>query len=127
MYRHRSKILPNLKACPACRVGSCCSEGTELTKKEILRIVKFNPGVAKPWFRLVKDHEEPDGIHHFSTIIRNRRCVFQNEDNLCIVYAARPHFCREFPLENGREAPYYKRLCALFGKERRDGHSLNSR
>ena len=108
------KITADLKACKTCRVGSCCYEGAELTKKELKRIIRYNPSVEKPWFRMVTESEKPDGIHNFSTIVRNGTCVFQDKDNRCMVYTVRPHYCRDFPLENNKTAPHYRRLCVLF-------------
>ncbi len=107
-------IVADLAACKSCRVGSCCYEGAELNKKELKRIIRYHPAVAKPWFRLVTDSEKPDGEHNFSTIIRDGTCVFQDKNNRCLVYKVRPHYCRDFPLENGQTAPHYRRLCVLF-------------
>ncbi len=110
----KPEIKADLKACETCRVGSCCYEGVELTNQEMRRIIKFNPAIPKPWFRLVTKEEKPDGIHDFSTIVRNGTCVFQDGKNFCQVYKVRPHYCRDFPLENNKTAPHYKRLCVLF-------------
>ena len=108
------KKLPDTKACKTCRVGSCCYEGAEMTLNEMKAILRKNPKVPKPWFRLVEPHEEPEKHYPFSTIMRNGTCVFQDKDNRCLVYRIRPKHCREFPLEKGKTAPYYKRLCVLF-------------
>ena len=113
----QKKITADLEACKTCKVGSCCYEGTELNKKELKRIIKFNPDVPKPWFRLIEDQENPDGEHDFSTVVRNGTCVFQDKNNRCMVYKVRPHYCRDFPLEYNRDAPHYKRLCVLFHEQ----------
>ena len=110
-------LVADTKACKHCTIGSCCYEGTELTKAELIRVVKFKPAVAKPWFRRVESREQSDPDHVFSTIIRNGTCVFQGKDNRCMIYPVRPLFCREFPLENEGAAPYYQRLCVLFHEE----------
>jgi len=90
--------------------------GVELNKKELERILVLDPPVKKPWFRVVEHHEEFDGTHHFTTLRRHGACVFQDKNNRCVIYSVRPHFCREFPLEQGEVAPYYQRLCRIFEK-----------
>ncbi len=119
------EITADLEACKTCKAGSCCYEGAELTLRELKIIIKYNPPVAKPWFRLVKKSEKPDGVHDFSTIVRNGTCVFQDKNNLCTVYKVRPHYCRDFPLEDGKTAPHYKRLCVLFHEKW--AHNSNTR
>ncbi len=111
------ELKADLEACKTCTVGSCCYEGAELTSQELKKIIQFNPPIPKPWFRLVEDDENPDGVHAFSTITRNGTCVFQDGNNRCLVYAARPHYCRDFPLEDQKTAPHYQRLCVLFHQE----------
>ena len=107
-------LTADIHACQSCRIGSCCYEGVELTNQELRRIVNSNPSVPKPWFRLLKDHEKPDGVHNFSTIVRGNSCVFQGPDNRCMIYEVRPQYCRDFPVEHGKTAPHYQRLCVLF-------------
>ena len=103
----------NLQDCKKCSDGSCCYEGAELTKKEMRQIIDINPNVSKPWFRLVKESEEPEDKYPFTTIMRDGTCVFQMDDNRCIIYKVRPKNCRNFPLENNKAAQYYERLCVL--------------
>ena len=110
----KEPIAADLAACKTCKVGSCCYEGAELNKKELKRIIQYNPSVPKPWVRLVEESEKPDGEHNFSTVVRNGTCVFQDGHNRCTVYKVRPHYCRDFPLENGKTAEHYQRLCVLF-------------
>jgi Fe-S-cluster containining protein len=112
--------LPNLRFCKECAQGSCCYLGVELDQKELFKIVKFNPNIRKPWFRVVEYHEDFDGTHHFSTIRRDGACVFQDKNNRCVIYSVRPHFCREFPLEQGKTAPHYHHLCRIFEKTSMD-------
>ena len=107
-------IVADLAACKSCKVGSCCYEGVELNKRELKRILRYNPSVAKPWFKLVTESEKPDGDHNFSTVVRNSTCVFQDKNNRCMIYNVRPQYCRDFPLENTQTAPHYRRLCVLF-------------
>jgi len=111
------KLFPDTAACKTCTAGSCCYEGAELSAKELRKIVKFNPNIPKPWFRLVEKYEEPEGEDHFTTLIRNGSCVFHDKNNRCMVYKVRPKHCRDFPVQDGKAAPYYKRLCVLFHEE----------
>ncbi len=99
--------------CKTCQAGTCCYEGVELTQRELLRIIEFKPRVAKPWFRLVDSGEEPDEKYPFATVLREGSCVFQDENNRCMIYPVRPFYCRQFPFEKRKLAPYFKRLCVL--------------
>ena len=110
-------VFPDEKECKRCTIGSCCYEGAELSQEEVRRIIRHNPPVAKPWFRLVKKSEGLDHQYPFSTIIRGGTCVFQGKDNRCMVYKVRPQACRDFPLETGKPAQYCRRLCVLFKDE----------
>ena len=107
-------VVADVEACKSCKVGSCCYEGVDISLKEVQRIIKYNPNVPKPWFRLLDQKEILDKKYPFSTIVRNSSCVFHDENNRCMVYKVRPHFCRDFPLEDNKTAPHYKRLCVLF-------------
>jgi len=100
-----------LKNCKICKSGSCCQEGVEVTEEEMLRIEKLNPAVEKPWFKLIDPNDAPDPGYNHETIVRNGRCVFQRDDKLCSVYSVRPQNCADFPLELGKPALYYERLC----------------
>lgn len=116
--RTRTRKRKDLPKCMACAVGSCCSEGVELDLLEVAEILKRSPAIPKPWFEyLGRDKTFPSGFK-FSTITRNRRCVFQDDSMRCRVYPVRPRFCAEFPLENGEKAPYYHHLCH-HGKKKR--------
>jgi len=108
------RVRGNVPACQRCTAGSCCYEGAELTAAELKKIIAYNPPVAQPWFRLVKDSEDPNARYPFTTLVRNGTCVFQNMMNRCVIYEVRPTMCCHFPLEHGKAAPYFKRLCALF-------------
>ncbi|QAT16502.1 hypothetical protein BU251_01545 [Candidatus Velamenicoccus archaeovorus] len=101
--------------CRACGFGRCCRDGVEVDLFEAARILKQlrnRPlGLAKPWFRYLRaDKRSPSGFV-FSTIVRDKRCVFQDKNMRCRIYPIRPRYCREFPLEDGRVAPYYHLLC----------------
>jgi Fe-S-cluster containining protein len=107
-----------LERCKTCTSGSCCREGVELSRQEIRRIVSLNPKVKKPWFRLVDEEDQPQPPYIYETIVRDNRCVFQDKHKRCLVYKVRPKACAEFPLDNGRIAQYYKRLCSRSGPQK---------
>lgn len=112
IIHHRKAGVHHPQLCQACRVGSCCWEGVEVDLFEVAKILKrTHSDIPRPWFYyLRRDRSFPSG-YVFSTILRHGRCVFQASDSRCRVYAVRPRFCREFPLENGAKAPEYHRLC----------------
>ncbi|MDD5019425.1 MAG: YkgJ family cysteine cluster protein [Candidatus Omnitrophica bacterium] len=103
--RHESVV------CRGCGLGRCCREGVEVDLFEAAEILKRPLDIPRPWFIYQgRDKRFPSGFV-FSTVLRHRRCVFQNEQMRCVVYDIRPRYCREFPLEDGRKAPYYHHLC----------------
>ena len=110
---------PHLPVCRACALGACCAEGVEVDLFEVARILKEPLDLAGPWFEyLGRDKYFPSG-YKFTTRVKNRRCIFQGHDRRCRVYTVRPRFCAEFPLESGKKAPYYHRLCHHGKKEKR--------
>ena len=111
------KITADLEACKTCRVGSCCYEGVELTSEELKRIVASDPPIEKPWFSVLTGKERSDAEHPFATVVRNGTCVFQDKNNRCTIYAIRPQYCRDFPLEDRTTALHYQRLCVLFHEQ----------
>lgn len=100
-----------LEKCNSCKLGACCEEGVELSKEEVKRIIAFVPQVKKPWFRLVDPENDPLPGYNYETLIKDRRCIFQADDKKCRIYSVRPKNCAEFPLEDGKLAQYYHRLC----------------
>ncbi len=115
--KKRTLFSIDIRICKECPVGSCCYEGVDLSPQELRRIIRFQPAVKKPWFRLIEASESSQKGYPFSTIIRDGTCVFQDKNNRCHIYPVRPSFCREFPLEGKKVAPFYKRLCVLFYQE----------
>lgn len=101
-----------LENCSLCKLGFCCEEGVELSKEEARKIIVSSPQVKKPWFRLVDPENDPVPGYNYETIIRDGRCIFQADDKKCRIYNVRPKNCAEFPLEDGKVAQYYERLCA---------------
>lgn len=106
--------------CKVCGYGECCREGVEADLWEVGRILEESfLDIPRPWFKyLGRDKRFPSG-YKFSTVLRNRRCVFQNKQNRCVIYEIRPRFCEEFPLEGREKAPYYRSLCH-YGKKKKN-------
>jgi Fe-S-cluster containining protein len=101
----------NLQLCRSCYLGTCCREGVETDLFEAATILKLSLDIPKPWFQFKgRDKRSPSGFT-FSTAVKHRRCIFQDENRRCRIYDVRPRYCREFPLEDGRKAPYYHQLC----------------
>ncbi|MFH1691317.1 MAG: YkgJ family cysteine cluster protein [Candidatus Omnitrophota bacterium] len=109
----KKKLLhkPNLEVCKECYQGSCCRQGVEADLFEVARILKLDLDIPRPWFDYVgRDKRSPSG-YVFSTVLKNRRCIFQDDNMRCRIYEVRPRYCSEFPFEDGKVAPYYKHLC----------------
>lgn len=103
--------IHDLRLCEACDQGACCREGVDVDLLEVARILEMQLDIPKPWFEFLgRDKRFPSG-YKFSTILRKRRCIFQDDNKRCRIYPLRPRFCAEFPLEDGKKAPYYHALC----------------
>ncbi len=103
--------IHDLKLCKVCQVGSCCRWGVELDLLEVAQILQKKLDLPKPWFEFLgKSKAFPSG-YRFTTVVKNRRCIFQDHNMRCRIYEVRPRFCSEFPLEGGKKAPYYHELC----------------
>ena len=114
--RHRG--VHDLTLCGVCTQGACCRDGVEVDLFEVARILQKPLDMPKPWFEyLGQDRRFASGFK-FSTLLKRRRCIFQDKDRRCRIYEIRPQFCAEFPLENGRPAPYYRALCHRAKKRR---------
>jgi Fe-S-cluster containining protein len=99
--------------CKVCEKGTCCRHGVELDLLEVAQILQKKLNIPKPWFEFLgtsRNKYFPSG-YKFTTLVKNKRCVFQDEKMRCRIYEVRPRFCSEFPLEDGKRAPYYKELC----------------
>lgn len=101
-----------LERCTSCKSGSCCQEGVELSREEARRIIALAPEINRPWFRLVHPEDNPAPGYNYETLVKNGRCIFQAPDKKCLVYKVRPKNCAEFPLEDGKIAEYYEKLCS---------------
>ncbi|MFH0876753.1 MAG: YkgJ family cysteine cluster protein [Candidatus Omnitrophota bacterium] len=108
---HKKLKIHDPVLCKECALGACCRYGVEVDLFEVARILTVPLEIARPWFHFLRrDKRFPSGFV-FGTNLRNRRCIFQAEDRRCLVYSARPRYCREFPLEDNRRAPDYHILC----------------
>ena len=109
--KSHKKESPAIVVCRECGQGACCRDGVEADLFEVARILEESLDISRPWFQyLGRDKRFPSGFK-FTTLVRHRRCIFQNAQKRCMIYAIRPRFCEEFPLENGKKAPYYHKLC----------------
>ena len=110
---HKKHGIHDLELCKVCYTGDCCRWGTNLDLFEVARILekKKTLKLPKPWFDYVRrDKTFPSGFM-FTTLVRDRKCVFQDGKMRCLIYDVRPRYCSEFPLESGKRAPDYGTLC----------------
>jgi len=108
---HNKLKIHNPKLCKICSQGSCCRWGVELDLMEVAQILQKKLDIPKPWFEyLGMSKAFPSGFR-FSTLLKDKRCIFQADNMRCRIYEVRPRFCSEFPLEDGKKAPYYHQLC----------------
>ncbi len=112
-HDHKKLKIHDLELCKVCYTGDCCRWGTNLDLLEVARILesKKDLKIPKPWFYYVSRYKTFPSGFMFSTVVKNRKCVFQDEKMRCRIYDARPRFCSEFPLEAGKRAPDYHYLC----------------
>lgn len=116
---HKKFKIHDLKLCKVCDQGSCCRHGVELDLQEVADILKRHLDIPKPWFAyLGRSKDFPSGFR-FTTLLKNKKCIFQDDIKRCRIYPIRPRFCVEFPLEDGKRAPYYHALCHRAKKSRR--------
>lgn len=109
--------LPKLDIhCKVCITGDCCAEGVDIDLEEAKKISQLNLDIEKPWFEdLFPNSDVPSGWA-VSSVVRFNRCVFQDENKRCLIYEFRPRYCREFPYEKGKKAPFYDSLCGREAK-----------
>ncbi len=117
--KKRGRHKPDLALCSECYRGTCCRQGVEVDLFEVAQILKMKLDIPKPWFVfLSRDKRTPSG-YKFSTLLKNRRCIFQDDNMRCRIYEVRPRYCAEFPFEDGRVAPFYRDLCHHSKKRRK--------
>ena len=101
-YRHPRGLRWQCNGC-----AKCCSSGLAIgpVEPDIVRGLRERniedrwPQARAGW---LDEQVAPDGSSHFFFQLRDGRCVFLREDNLCAIHAlmgpeAKPGFCREFP------------------------------
>ncbi|MBI5873929.1 MAG: YkgJ family cysteine cluster protein [Candidatus Omnitrophica bacterium] len=110
-FDHKKLKIHDPALCKECFRGSCCRWGVETDLLEVAQILEKRLDIPKPWFEFLgRDKSFPSG-YKFSTLLKNRRCIFQDDNMRCRIYEVRPRFCSEFPLEDGKRASYYDELC----------------
>ena len=101
-YRHPRGLRWQCNGC-----AKCCSSGLAIGPVEpdvVQGLQQRNieeqwPRAREGWFN---EQQAPDGSTQYFFRLRDGRCVFLREDNLCAIHAllgpeAKPGFCREFP------------------------------
>jgi Fe-S-cluster containining protein len=100
-----------LEICRNCVDGTCCFGGVDVDLAEALRISQLQLDIKKPWFEyLHRDPNVPSGWA-LETVVRNGSCVFHRPDRRCSIYDIRPHYCAEYPFEDGELAKNYQEYC----------------
>lgn len=101
-YRHPRGLRWQCNGC-----AKCCSSGLAIgpVEPEIVNGLR-DGGIEETWpparSGWLEEREAADGSQHFFFQLRQGRCVFLRDDNLCAIHAlmgakAKPGFCREFP------------------------------
>ena len=101
-YRHPRGLRWQCNGC-----AKCCSSGLAIgpVEPEIVNGLR-DGGIEETWpparSGWLEEREAADGSQHFFFQLRQGRCVFLRDDNLCAIHAlmgakAKPGFCREVP------------------------------
>ncbi|MFC1592498.1 YkgJ family cysteine cluster protein [Candidatus Omnitrophota bacterium] len=102
----------NCLECP--QKENCCQEGVWVDLKEARRILSLR--LSGEFYRLRKDKKFPSG-YKVDTSRDGGPCSFLTVDGLCSIhkvdYNLKPSYCKEFPYEDGKEAPLAKEFCLL--------------
>jgi len=101
-YRHPQGLRWQCNGC-----AKCCSSGLAIgpVEPDVVQGLRDQsiedrwPQAKTGW---LDEQTAPDGEPHFYFQLRDGRCVFLRDDNLCAIHAllgaeAKPGFCREFP------------------------------
>lgn len=108
--------------CDKCKKqDNCCSSGTWVDLEEAKKILDL--GLKGEFYHLERDASFPSGFR-IGTSIEDNCCTFLGKDGLCAIhkvdYNLKPLYCREFPYEGGKVAPFAKYLCtAVMPKKKR--------
>ncbi len=109
--------------CSKCIDGkSCCQSGAWVDLEEAKRILALK--LKGKFYHFEKDKDFPSG-YRVGTSYGCDPCSFLTEDGLCSVhkidYGLKPTYCKEFPYEDGKIAPYANELCIMFGGKSNGG------
>ncbi|MFH1578475.1 MAG: hypothetical protein ABIC18_05340 [Candidatus Omnitrophota bacterium] len=115
----------NCLECP--QKEHCCKEGVWVDLKEARNISSLR--LCGGFYNLKKDKKFPSG-YKVDTSYENNPCSFLTADGLCSIhkvdYNLKPTYCKEFPYEDGKIAPYAKELCLLVKHKRMTIHPKKS-
>lgn len=91
---------------------SCCRYGTWVDLEEAKKITELD--LFGSFEDIEVDTEYPSGFK-IATKIENGACSFLDKDGLCSIhkvnYELKPHYCKEFPLRDGKFFENAKHLC----------------
>ncbi|MFH1414350.1 MAG: YkgJ family cysteine cluster protein [Candidatus Omnitrophota bacterium] len=92
----------------------CCQEGVEVDLAEARKIESL--GLSGKFYHRRKAIKYPSG-YKVSTNLKEEPCSFLTADGLCSIhkidYELKPTYCKQFPYEDGKLAPFAKYFCLL--------------
>ncbi|MFH0771523.1 MAG: hypothetical protein V1933_02765 [Candidatus Omnitrophota bacterium] len=94
---------------------SCCESGAWVDLEEAKKILALK--LKGKFYHFEKDRGFPSG-YKVGTSYKYYPCTFLTKEGLCAVhkvnYDLKPTYCKEFPYEDGKIAPYANELCIMF-------------
>lgn len=105
--------------CDKCeKQHACCKTGAWVDLEEAKKIMAL--GIkAGEFHQLEQDKDFPSG-YCVATSYNSSPCTFLTPDGLCAIhkidYNLKPHYCKEFPYEDGKLAYFVKDLCHEYKK-----------
>lgn len=116
--KKKNKLVIDCGECK--KMGSCCRSGCWVDFEEAKKITDLN--LKGEFFQLVKDKGFPSG-YKIGTSYEDSPCSFLDPDGLCSIhkvdYKIKPHYCREFPYEDGRLSSQVGWLCHEYKKQKK--------
>jgi len=97
---------PFLKTCQKCKTSCCKMGGSDLTEKEVRRILKAN---HPNFFRKI-------GKDHYEMKSKKGICPYLNKDYSCKIEDTKPLMCRSWPVDpeyKGKKAEFLLMQCPL--------------
>ena len=111
----RQKIMKKINCLECKQKEYCCQEGTMVDLAEAIKISTL--GLDGQFYNLRKDKKFPSG-YRVDTSRKESPCSFLTPEGLCSIhkidYNLKPRYCKEFPYEDGKIAPFAKYFCLLF-------------